>query len=206
MRKAKDLTEIMNIAYRFKARIEKEAKEKNKPVQLGLHWSAGRYMQYFPDYHINIDYDGSYYLSTDNFADILYHNYKKNSGSIGICLCCGYDATSSFIGPNPPTGEQIEAMARVIAVLTKALDIPIDTVHVPSHGQSADNEDFVLDFGDDTGFRNGTYGPKSNCERWDLEYLGNEESPRFAPYDQEHRGHEIIRRKAKWYRNRYYGD
>ena len=206
MRKANDLTDIMNIAYASKYNLSQLAASRNKPVQIILHWTAGRYNQFFDDYHINIDSDGSYILTTEDFSEVKSHNWMKNTGSIAICLCCAYNANTNNLGDYPPTNEQIEAMAKVIAVITKALDIPIDIHHVCSHGTSADNEDYVIYFPDYTGYRNNTYGPKSTCERWDLEYLGTNESPSFDPYNQSMRGDEVIRQKAKKYRMSFYDD
>ena len=45
------------------------------------------------------------------------------------------------------------------------------------------------------------YGPRTTCERWDLEYLGTEESPVFAPWAQDGtRGGGVLRGKAQYYR------
>ena len=63
--------------------------------------------------------------------------------------------------------------------------------HVLTHGEAADNEDGM--------YPHAPYGPKANCERWDLEYLGTEESPSFAPWAQGKRGGDILRGKAIWY-------
>lgn len=215
MKRAEDLTEIMNIAYRSKYNLQQKAVSANKPVQLVLHWSAGRYGQYFNDYHINIDYDGTYYLSTDNFAEVKYHNYQKNSGSIGICLCCGYNANTNNLGQYPPTYEQIEACAKVIAVLSEALDLDIDVRHVCTHGESADNLDFTIYYSDYNGYQNNIYGPNyidqygvvrsGPCERWDLQFLGSSESPRFVPCMDPQSGGVILRQKASKYRKSFYG-
>ena len=78
-------------------------------------------------------------------------------------------------------------------VLANALGIPLDKEHFMSHGRAADNEDGIQ--------ASESYGPKTTCERWDLEYLGTEESPAFNPYDEEHRGDTIIVGKANWYNN-----
>ena len=36
-----------------------------------VHWSAGRYHQFFDDYHINVDADGSIYVSTEDLTELL---------------------------------------------------------------------------------------------------------------------------------------
>ena len=46
------------------------------------------------------------------------------------------------------------------------------------------------------------YGPHSDkLERWDLEFLGTDESPKYDP-DGEMRGGDVLRGKAIWYQNR----
>ena len=205
MRKAQDLTEIMNFTYASKFALTQKAINAQKPVQVVLHWTAGRYSQFFDDYHINIDYDGSYYLSTTDFSEIKYHNYMKNSGSIGICLCCAYGADTYSLGDYAPTDEQIEACAKLMAVLSEALGTELDVEHFCTHGESSDNEDFDFFYPDYTGYPNNTYGPKSDCERWDLEYLDTPDSPSFNPHDEAHRGGTVLRNKAKKYRMSFYG-
>ena len=39
-----DLTEIMNLAYAAKSDLYATADEHNKPVQVILHWTAGKYL------------------------------------------------------------------------------------------------------------------------------------------------------------------
>lgn len=59
-------------------------------------------------------------------------------------------------------------------------------------GEAADNEDGLNVHGD--------YGPRENCERWDLEYLGTSESPSFNPWATDGtRGGDVLRGKANWY-------
>ena len=97
-------------------------------------------------------------------------------------------------------------MSQVIAVLSQSLDIPIDKEHFPTHGESADNEDYEVYFPESTGYPNNTYGPKSDCERWDLEVLYMDESTKFDPYDEDNRGGNVLRGKGLWYKSQYYGD
>jgi hypothetical protein len=118
-----------------------------------VHWTAGHYGQFFDDYHINIDEDGSIHVSTRNFAEKKAHTYHQNSGSIGIALACAYNADTDDLGPEPPTEAQLTSLAEVIVRLCEGLDIPIDYAHVRTHGEQADEDD---------------YGPASTCERWDL--------------------------------------
>ena len=88
-------------------------------------------------------------------------------------------------------------MAYTVAVLCYVLDIQIDKMHVMTHGEAADNEDGRCP--------HEPYGPRTTCERWDLEYLGTEESPSFNPWaDDGSRGGDVIRGKANWYMNEYF--
>lgn len=162
-----------------------------------LHWSAGHYNQVFDDYHINIKGNGDIVASTDDLSETLAHTYHRNTGAIGISLACGYGANTEDLGDEPPTEQQIENMAYTVAVLCYVLDIPIDKEHVMTHGEAADNEDGRCP--------HEQYGPRTTCERWDLEYLGTEESPSFNPWAEDgSRGGDVIRGKANWYMNEYF--
>ena len=199
------LTKVMDCAYAAKSELQRRAANAGKPVQIVLHWTAGRYESTCGDYHINIIGNGDIVIREHDFAQKLAHNYRKNEAAIGLTLCCAYNANTNRSGDYPPTSAQIETMAQVIAVITKALDIPIDKIHVPTHGESADNEDYVVYYPEYSGYPNNTYGPKSDCERWDLDVLYTAESPHFDPYNEITRGGSVLRGKALWYRNQYYG-
>lgn len=186
------LKEIKNIATNSKNDLVKEAKSYNRSVKIYLHWTAGRYDSMFNDYHINIKGNGDLYVSTKNFAETLAHTYKRNSGSIGIALCCAYNANTKKLGSYKPTDIQIEALAQVVCVLADVYDMEIIKNNILTHGEAADNEDGL--------YPHSKYGPKSTCERWDLEYLETKESPSFNPYARNgSRGGDVIRGKAIWY-------
>lgn len=195
-----DLTELMDNAYASKWNLQQKAYANGRDVQIFLHWTACPYGRYYGSYHVNIDYDGSIILTAD-LDETLSHTYMRNSGSIGLTLCCCYGATTDDPGDQPPTQEQIETMAKCIAVLSEALDIPIDKQHVLTHGEIADCEDGSPEYFD------GLYGPKNGATRWDLEVLWdkNDESPVFNPYDEEHRGGTILRGKGNYYKYKFYG-
>ncbi len=200
-----DLTEIMNLAYAAKSRLYEIAENYGKPVQLVLHWTAGKYYSYFEDYHINIDGDGDTHITGRDFAKSLPHSYMKNAASIGITLDCAYNATTEDLGDYPPTEEQIEAMAKIIAVLSEALEIEIDIEHVCTHGEHADNVDgYIVNFRDYTGFPHNQYGPQSNCERWDLQKLRDSEEY-TTDYDDPMTGGNQIRSLARAFRQKFYG-
>lgn len=170
------------------------AKAYGRDPKIYLHWSAGHYFHTFDDYHINITADGKLYAATDDLSEVLAHTWKRNSGAVGISLCCGYKATTNGLGDEPPTPQQIEAMAQAIVAVAEGLWLTIDKAHVLTHGEAADNEDEL--------YTHDNYGPKSTCERWDLEFLGTEESPSFNPWATDgSRGGDVLRGKAIWYHN-----
>lgn len=196
------LKEIYNLARASYKDLWDAAKSQNRDVKIYLHWTAGGYYSTFDDYHINIDADGTYYISVEDFSTILSATYYRNTGSVAVTLDCCTGATDSDLGNYPPTVKQIEAMAKVTCVLADALDLTIDKQRVMTHGEAADNEDGLdLYYPDYNGYTNNMYGPKHSCERWDLEYLGTPESPSFNPYATDgSRGGDVLRGKANWYR------
>lgn len=174
-----------------------EAKQMGRDVKIYLHWTAGRYGQMYDDYHLNIDQDGSIWASTDDFSETLAHTWHRNTASIGITLCCGYGATTEDLGEYRPTVAQIDSMAQAIAVLAPALWLTIDSDRVMTHGEAADNIDGLLPEGDE-------YGPNNGCERWDLQFLGTDESPEWTTdYFDPRTGGNVIRGKANWYKNKF---
>ena len=188
------LEELKDMAENYRESIWAQAQTYGREPKIYLHWTAGHYGQYYlNDYHIAIDYDGSIYVEHD-LDEVLAHTYHRNSGAVGITLACCVGATSDDLGSEPPTAAQIEVMAQVIAVVADGLWLTIDKSHVLTHGEAADNEDGI--------YPHDPYGPKSTCERWDLEYLGNSESPSFNPYATDgSRGGDVLRGKAIWYHN-----
>lgn len=186
--------EVKDMAENCRESIWEQASAYGREPKIYLHWTAGHYGQYYlNDYHIAIDYDGSIYVEHD-LDEVLAHTYHRNSGAVGITLACCVGATSDDLGSEPPTAEQIEVMAQVITVVADGLWLTIDKDHVLTHGEAADNEDGI--------YPHDPYGPKSTCERWDLEYLGTSESPSFNPYATDgSRGGDVLRGKAIWYHN-----
>lgn len=188
------LEEIKDMAENCRESIWEQARAYGREPKIYLHWTAGHYGQYYlNDYHIAIDYDGSIYVDSD-LDEVLAHTYRRNTGAVGITLACCVGATSNDLGNEPPTAAQIEVMAQVIATVADGLWLTIDKDHVLTHGEAADNEDGI--------YPHDPYGPKSTCERWDLEYLGTSESPSFNPYATDgSRGGDVLRGKAIWYHN-----
>ncbi len=176
-----------------------KAKAYGREPKIYLHWSAGHYFQRFGDYHVNITADGKLYVSTDNLADTLAHTYMRNSGAVGISLCCAAGATTNDLGDEPPTKEQIEAMAQAVCAVADGLWLTISPEYVMTHGEAADNID-----GLDT---HELYGPCSTCERWDLQFLGTDESPAYlTDYTDPGTGGNVLRGKAQWYREQEKGN
>ena len=188
------LEELSMMASDAREAIWSLAQDYGREPKIYLHWTAGHYYQKFDDYHVNIDKDGRIFVSTDDLSEVLAHTWRRNSGSVGITLDCCAGATSEDLGDEPPTAKQIEAMAQCIQVVADALWLTIDMKHVMTHGEAADNVDGLNAHED--------YGPQSTVERWDLQFLGTDESPVYtADYDDPATGGNVLRGKALWYKN-----
>lgn len=104
-------------------------KDYGKLSHIYLHWTAGFYDQTFPDYHLNVTGTGDVLSASDCFTELLSHTYLRNSGAIGIAMCCAKDAVmyadrSFDLGVFPPSPVQVEETAALVALLTLTLDIP----------------------------------------------------------------------------------
>lgn len=171
-----NLGQLRDMALKSCDELWKTARAAGRDAKIYLHWSAGHYGQFYDDYHLNIDADGSVYATAQSLAEIKDHTWRRNSGAVGIALACCAQATSNDLGDEPPTEQQIECLAQVVAVLCCCLNIPIDGAHVMTHAEVANLED---------------YGPDTTWERWDLWYLKNGDEPGS--------GGNIIRGKASFY-------
>ena len=188
------LDELKEIITNSKDGLYEKAQSVGREPMIYLHWSAMHYAQTFSDYHINITGDGKIWVSTDDLSEVLAHTWKKNTGAIGVALCCAYNATTNDLGDEPPTSAQIESISQVVAWLCKLLDIPCDNQHVMTHGEIANiTSPAYAAWNDETG---------DGDVRWDLEYLGIDESPRYNPYATDgSRGGDVLRGKANFYLN-----
>ena len=191
------IDELRQMASDCRESIWERAKSMGREPKIYLHWTAGRYSQFWDDYHVQIDEDGKLYMppyvTLDD--DSLPATYHRNTGSVAITLLCCVGATTEDLGEMPPTKAQIESMAQAIVAIADGLWLTIDKDHVLTHGECADNEDGI--------YPHEEYGPKSTCERWDLEYLQTDESPKFNPWAEDgSRGGDILRGKANYYRNK----
>ena len=192
------IDELRQMASDCRESIWARAKSMGREPKIYLHWTAGRYSQFWDDYHVQIDEDGKLYMPPDVTLDddSLPATYHRNTGSVAVTLLCCVGATSEDLGEMPPTKAQIESMAKAIVAIADGLWLTIDKNHVLTHGECADNEDGI--------YPHEEYGPKSTCERWDLEYLQTDESPRFNPWaEDESRGGDVLRGKANYYRNKW---
>ena len=158
---------------------------------LYLHWTADHYGQVHDAYHINIDRDGTIYQTCSKLTQLKQHTYMRNPGSIGIALCCGYqavchDSGKVNLGVEPPTAAQIDALAQVIAILTYALGLPLAYATVKTHAEIA-----CMD----------GYGPGSGDRdmRWDLWYL-----PDALDNHRLRLGGVLLREKALRYRDHFF--
>ena len=190
--------ELMKLARQARGRI----------TTIYLHWTAGRYGQVYDDYHLNIDQDGTVYVTCDDLCERKAHTWKRNTGTIGIALCCGYDANCELptaipaktawgavepyeyrdpyqamvdLGSEPPTAIQIEVLAKIVAILCKELNLANSSEHVQTHCEIA--------------FQDG-YGPGSGDPetKWDLWFL-----PDICRKDRLFPGGCLVRGKAAYY-------
>ena len=158
---------------------------------LYLHWTGDHYGRAYDDYHINIDKDGTLYQTCSKLTELKQHTYLRNTGTLGIALCCGHgavchDSGRVNLGVVPPTSKQIDTLAQVIALLTHALGLPLAYATVNTHAEIA-----CMD----------GYGPGSGDKdtRWDLWYLPDElDGKRLCL------GGVLLRHKSLWYRDHFF--
>lgn len=181
------LEQLKAMAQHDYTKIWSKARGLNRDVKLYVHWTAGRYMKLFTDYHILITGDGKVFVSTNDLSETLNATYMRNTGSIAIALCCAYNAKGIHdLGDYPPTPAQMNAVAQVICVLADALDLTIDRERVMTHAEAAKNLDDMHTHSD--------YGPGSGDPetKWDLLVV--------REGDDEWSGGNIIRGNANWWR------
>lgn len=163
------------------------AEAKGSIKHLFLHWTGCPYGQVFDAYHINIDEHGEIYLTCRTLHDRKEHTWHRNTGAVGITLCCAYKADLSshgvpdYKGLCPPTALQIEQMAIVVAILCRELELEISFDTVRTHAEVADQDD---------------YGPAKHPSdmRWDLYRLTDlPDTQNLCP------GGVVLRKKAKAY-------
>ena len=157
-----------------------------------LHWTAGHYFHVYDEYHLCIDRYGNIFAPPDGTGDDALtirreHTWHRNTGSVGIALCCAYGAIASSgteldFGPEPPTPMQMEILAKVVAVLCAALELGISPRTVLTHCEVAVKDG---------------YGPGSGDPETRIDLMLLED----RPYHRElYPGGEVLRGKAEWYR------
>lgn len=125
------------------------------------HWTGCGYNHVFPDYHINIKPDGTLWTDMDSLTDLKYHTWLRNTGAIGIALCCcntdsWIDKEGNFsYGEEPPTDVQIDTMAKVVAKLCVEIGLPVSCFM--THAECADIDGYGI-HDDDPDMRWDLYG------------------------------------------------
>lgn len=192
------LKEVLEVANLSRDALFRDARQIGQTAPtVYLHWTAGHYFQLFDDYHVNIVGDGRIYMPPGDLATRRSHTWMRNIGGVAIALCGCFEANTNTLGDEKPTNLQIEAMAQVIATICDGLWLTINKENVLTHGEAAANEDgynshlkyaaWCDEYGDGN-------------VRWDLEYLGTDESPVYNPWGYSGRGGDILRGKANYYR------
>ena len=92
----------------YKKLAEVAKRSRGKINRIYLHWTAGHYDDVYDDYHINIGAGGELYLTCEDFTELKAHTWRRNTGSIGIAMCCAAGATAirgseTDFGKEPPT-------------------------------------------------------------------------------------------------------
>ena len=156
------------------------------PVKVYLHWTAGHYYTTYEDYHFCIDGDGEI-INTLPLDEVPSATWRRNSGSIAIALCGCYEAMAykdssgglfAELGEEAPTDLQVEAMAWLMAEISKVFGITIDEEHFLTHAEVAQIDNYDLDSED-------------SDPRWDLAVLKDSDSWMS--------GGDTLRGKANWY-------
>lgn len=192
------LEELGLMAARCREDVWASAASVGREPKIYLHWTAGTYNYIFTDYHINITGNGDIYVTTEDLSTVKNHTWKRNTGAIGIALCCCSGGGSTNLGIYPPTTKQIEVIAQVVDVVATGLWLTIDKAHVLTHGEAANNEDGDWNCHNPYAWWNDSYNDGDT--RGDLEYLGTAESPSYNPFATDgSRGGDVLRGKANWY-------
>ena len=191
--------ELESLAMFYREAIADAARAQGRETKIYLHWTAGHYGQFWDDYHVQIDKDGAIYVIGDGALDDVHAaTWRRNSGSVSVAILGCYDADTDSLGQEPPTDKQIEGMACAIAALCNGLWLTIDKYRVLTHGEAAANEDGICPHPAYALWHDEIHDGDT---RWDLEYLGTVESPKYFPAATDGmRGGDVLRGKANWYR------
>ena len=97
MKREVTIDEVENMAASARESVWNKAKAEGREPKIYLHWTAGNHTAVFEDYHINITGDGEIYVTTDDLSETKSHTWRRNTGSIGIALCCCYGGGSASL-------------------------------------------------------------------------------------------------------------
>ena len=106
------------------------------------------------------------------FTERKSHTWRRNSRSIGIALTCGYGATITRegyinLGDEPPTEQQIDTLAMVVAKICVEIGLPLS--NVLTHAEVADIDGYGI-------------GGSDPDLRWDLYGMGDDIRYRAQEY------------------------
>ena len=151
-----------------------------------LHWTGGRYGHNEDAYHICIDWDGTVYVNCKSFLSFKAHTLNHNTGALDVAYendhLARTDCAVIDYGEEPPTRKQIEAMAKIVALLCHELCLPLAEDTVMTHCEMA----FVDGYGP---------GGSDPDMRWDLWFLPEPNTLGGALYP----GGLLLRAKAQYY-------
>ncbi|WP_088636163.1 N-acetylmuramoyl-L-alanine amidase [Phaeobacter sp. 22II1-1F12B] len=118
----------------------------SKPQRIVMHWTAGEYEisdSDYEKYHEVVEGDGTRRLcrrrpeanNDVNDGDYAAHVRAKNTGSIGLAMCCmkGAKERPFHKGKFPMTEVQLGAFINMVAEYAETYDIAVDRRHVLSH-------------------------------------------------------------------------
>ena len=134
-------------------------------------------------------------IEDNSLTEVKAHTLGRNTGAVGVSLCCCGDASATAdgsridLGSEPPTAQQIESLAEVVAVLADEFDLPLDTdEYVMTHYEAAKRDGYAP-------------GQDSDC-RWDLWFIPDYYGAEGALTE----GGALIRGKAAWYQRKWRGE
>ena len=156
-----------------------------------LHWTGGHYGHVYGEYHLSIDRDGTLYVPEDGagakaLTIFREHTWHRNTGAMSIAICGAFGAearssTDIDFGPEPPTGCQVEYLAKAVGILCPALGLALSPRTVLTHCEAALKD----------GYGPGSGDPETRWDFWQLPGL---------PFRRElYPGGEVLRRKAMGY-------
>ena len=95
------LSDIKAMAQRVYWSLWSQAREYGRDVKIYLHWTAGHYGQFWDDYHIQIDKDGSMYVPNWGLNSMIFYmaHGVENTGSIAVTMLGCANMTPEAVDP-----------------------------------------------------------------------------------------------------------